>query len=252
MENLTQMESNRENPVSEIIQSLFEGKPEILTKLEKDTELQNELIRMEEALQATLKAAGESYFDSASRTHSFHSFQEDLDLNKAELNEGWQAKPFPEYLKRYVEMELARKAQGKESIVVKLGKSGAQLFGSLIETLQINTRVDYAPAMRSAVAKSPSSSEFIVFEEKMDKDCKFTYQVVQETDETAYLSVKIECPRPEDFQRVNLSKDGRFILSNQFNSEGITNFSGLREGKYTVEFQGKDLSKSIDLFILLD
>ncbi len=247
------MESNHEqNSVPEISVSLFEGKENVLSGLEKNTELQNELIQMEEALQASLKAAGEAYFISASRNHPFNAFQEDLDVNKAELNEGWQVKPFPEYLKRYVEMELSHKVQGKESIVVKLGKSGAQLFGSLIETLQINTRVDYAPAMRSAVTKAPSASEFIVFEEKVDKDCKFTYQVVQETDETAYLSVKIECPRPEDFQRVNLSKDSRFILSNQFNSEGITNFSGLREGKYTVEFQGKDLSKSIDLFILLD
>lgn len=247
------MESNREqDSVPENILSLFEGKENALSGLDKNTKLQNELIQMEEALQAGLKAAGESYFESASRKHVFNAFQEDLDVGKAELNEGWQVKPFPEYLKRYVEMELSRKEQGKESIVVKLGKSGAQLFDSLIETLQINTRVDYAPAMRSAVAKAPASSEFIVFEEKVDKDCKFTYQVVQETEETAYLSVKIECPRPEDFQRVNLSKDGRFILSNQFNSEGITNFSGLREGKYTVEFQGKDLSKSIDLFILLD
>ncbi|MFB5650933.1 hypothetical protein ACE5IS_09835 [Leptospira wolffii] len=247
------MESNREqDSLPENLLSLFEGKEELMSGLDKNSKLQNELIQMEEALQAGLKAAGETYFESASRKHVYNAFQEELDLGKAELNEGWQVKPFPEYLKRYVEMELAHKAQGKESIVVKLGKSGAQLFDSLVETLQINTRVDYAPAMRSAVAKAPSASEFIVFEEKVDKDCKFTYQVVQETDETAYLSVKIECPRPEDFQRVNLSKDGRFILSNQFNSEGITNFSGLREGKYTVEFQGKDLSKSIDLFILLD
>ncbi|EPG65158.1 hypothetical protein [Leptospira wolffii] len=247
------MESNREqDSLPENLLSLFEGKEELMSGLDKNSKLQNELIQMEEALQAGLKAAGETYFESASRKHVYNAFQEELDLGKAELNEGWQVKPFPEYLKRYVEMELAHKAQGKESIVVKLGKSGAQLFDSLVETLQINTRVDYAPAMRSAVAKAPSASEFIVFEEKVDKDCKFTYQVIQETDETAYLSVKIECPRPEDFQRVNLSKDGRFILSNQFNSEGITNFSGLREGKYTVEFQGKDLSKSIDLFILLD
>lgn len=247
------MESNREqDSLPENLLFLFEGKEELMSGLDKNSKLQNELIQMEEALQAGLKAAGETYFESASRKHVYNAFQEELDLGKAELNEGWQVKPFPEYLKRYVEMELAHKAQGKESIVVKLGKSGAQLFDSLVETLQINTRVDYAPAMRSAVAKAPSASEFIVFEEKVDKDCKFTYQVVQETDETAYLSVKIECPRPEDFQRVNLSKDGRFILSNQFNSEGITNFSGLREGKYTVEFQGKDLSKSIDLFILLD
>ncbi|EQA44232.1 hypothetical protein LEP1GSC050_3586 [Leptospira broomii serovar Hurstbridge str. 5399] len=247
------MESKREpGSESELNQSLFDGKEDVLSGIDKNPELQNELIRMEESLQAGLKAAEESYFESAARSHAYTTFQEDLDVSKAELTEGWQIKAFPEYLKRYVEMELSRKEQSRESIVVKLGKSGAQLFDSLIQTLQINTRVDYAPAMRSAAAKTPAASEFIVFEEKVEDDCKFTYQVVQETEETAYLSVKIDCPRPEDFQRVNLSKDGRFILSNQFNSDGITNFAGLREGKYTVEFQGKDLSKSIDLFILLD
>ncbi|PJZ71243.1 hypothetical protein CH373_01660 [Leptospira perolatii] len=247
------MESKREPGQNfELSQALFEGKENALSGIDKNPNLLNDMIQMEEALQAAIVSASESYLESASRSHSFSSFQEDLDLQKAELTEGWKVKDFPEYLKRYVAIELSRKEQGKESIVVKLGKSGARLFDSLVESLQINTRVDYAPAMRSSASKTPTASEFIVFEEKVEDDCKFTYQVVQETNDTAYLSVKIESPKTEAFQRVNLSKDGRFILSNQFNSEGITNFSGLREGKYTVEFQGKDLSKSIDLFILLD
>lgn len=163
---------------------------------------------------------------------------------------GYLTKDIPEYLKRYVSLELARKSPSKESIVVKLGKSGARIFESLVESLQINTRVDYAPSMRSALTKDPS--EFVVFEEKVFDNSKFTYQLVQETPETAFLSVKIESPDSDSFQRVNLYKDTRFILSNQFNNEGIANFSGLREGKYTVEFQGKENSKSLDLFILLE
>ncbi|XDD50059.1 hypothetical protein AB3N59_17105 [Leptospira sp. WS92.C1] len=241
------MDSGSEmNQKNELLLSLLNGEEATAAT---DKNLQNQLIQMEESIQAGINSATLSYLNQASQNGTFSEFQEAIDLQKADLS-GYLTKNVPEYLKRYVSLELARKTPAKESIVVKLGKSGARIFDSLIESLQINTRVDYAPSMRSALAKDPS--EFVVFEEKILDNSKFTYQLVQETPETAFLSVKIESPDANSFQRVNLYKDTRFILSNQFNNEGIANFSGLREGKYTVEFQGKDHSKSLDLFILLE
>ncbi|RHX92371.1 hypothetical protein [Leptospira stimsonii] len=241
------MDSGSEiNQNNELLLSLLNGEA---SGAEKDKNLQNQLIQMEESIQAGINSATVSYLSQAAQQGKYSEFQEALDLQKADLG-GYLTKDVPEYLKRYVTLELARKSPSKESIVVKLGKSGARIFESLVESLQINTRVDYAPSMRSAVTKDPS--EFVVFEEKVLDNSKFTYQLVQETPETAFLSVKIESPDADSFQRVNLYKDTRFILSNQFNNEGIANFSGLREGKYTVEFQGKDHSKSLDLFILLE
>ncbi|TGL66341.1 hypothetical protein [Leptospira kmetyi] len=241
------MDSGSEmNQKNELLLSLLNGEEANATT---DIKLQNQLIQMEESIQAGINAATLSYLDQASHKGKFSDFQEAIDLQKADLS-GYLSKDVPEYLRRYVTLELARKSPSKESIVVKLGKSGARIFDSLVESLQINTRVDYAPSMRSALTKDPS--EFVVFEEKVLDNSKFTYQLVQETPETAFLSVKIESPEANSFQRVNLYKDTRFILSNQFNNEGIANFSGLREGKYTVEFQGKENSKSLDLFILLE
>ncbi|MBW0432930.1 hypothetical protein HGB47_04800 [Leptospira yasudae] len=241
------MDSGSElNQKNELLLSLLNGEE---ANADKDTNLQNQLIQLEESIQAGISAATLSYLKEASQNGKFSELQEAIDLQKADLT-GYFSKEVPEYLKRYVSLELARKAPTKESIVVKLGKSGARIFESLVESLQINTRVDYAPSMRSALTKDPS--EFVVFEEKVLDNSKFTYQLVQETPETAFLSVKIETPDADSFQRVNLYKDTRFILSNQFNNEGIANFSGLREGKYTVEFQGKENSKSLDLFILLE
>ncbi|AYV55783.1 hypothetical protein [Leptospira kmetyi] len=241
------MDSGSEmNQKNELLLSLLNGEEANATT---DIKLQNQLIQMEESIQAGINAATLSYLDQASHKGKFSDFQEAIDLQKADLS-GYLSKDVPEYLRRYVTLELARKSPSKESIVVKLGKSGARIFDSLVESLQINTRVDYAPSMRSALTKDPS--EFVVFEEKVLDNSKFTYQLVQETPETAFLSVKIESPDANSFQRVNLYKDTRFILSNQFNNEGIANFSGLREGKYTVEFQGKENSKSLDLFILLE
>ncbi|TGN01098.1 hypothetical protein [Leptospira yasudae] len=241
------MDSGSElNQKNELLLSLLNGEE---ANADKDTNLQNQLIQLEESIQAGISAATLSYLKEASQNGKFSELQEAIDLQKADLT-GYFSKEVPKYLKRYVSLELARKAPTKESIVVKLGKSGARIFESLVESLQINTRVDYAPSMRSALTKDPS--EFVVFEEKVLDNSKFTYQLVQETPETAFLSVKIETPDADSFQRVNLYKDTRFILSNQFNNEGIANFSGLREGKYTVEFQGKENSKSLDLFILLE
>ncbi|TGL92214.1 hypothetical protein EHQ76_20655 [Leptospira barantonii] len=241
------MDSGSEmNQKNELLLSLLNGEE---ANAATDIKLQNQLIQMEESIQAGINAATLSYLDQASHKGKFSDLQEAIDLQKADLS-GYLSKEVPEYLRRYVTLELARKSPSKESIVVKLGKSGARIFDSLVESLQINTRVDYAPSMRSAVTKDPS--EFVVFEEKVLDNSKFTYQLVQETPETAFLSVKIESPDADSFQRVNLYKDTRFILSNQFNNEGIANFSGLREGKYTVEFQGKENSKSLDLFILLE
>ncbi|MDV6236140.1 hypothetical protein CH379_010955 [Leptospira ellisii] len=241
------MDSGSEmNQQNELLLSLLNG-TEVNAETEKN--LQTQLIQMEEAIQAGISSATLSYLNQIAPNGKFSELQEEIDLQKADLK-GYLTKDFPEYLKRYVSLELARKTPNKESIVVKLGKSGARIFESLLESLEINTRVDYAPSMRSALTKDPS--EFVVFEEKVLDNSKFTYQLVQETPETAFLSVKIESPDANSFQRVNLYKDTRFILSNQFNNEGIANFSGLREGKYTVEFQGKENSKSLDLFILLE
>ncbi|WP_036096477.1 hypothetical protein [Leptospira weilii] len=241
------MDSGSEmNQTNELMLSLLNGE---VADADTDIKLQNQLIQMEESIQAGISASTLSYLDQVSKKGKYSELQETIDLQKADLT-GYLTKGIPEYLKRYVSLELARKSPGKESIVVKLGKSGARIFESLVESLQINTRVDYAPSMRSALTKDPS--EFVVFEEKVLDNSKFTYQLVQETPETAFLSVKIESPDVDSFQRVNLYKDTRFILSNQFNNEGIANFSGLREGKYTVEFQGKENSKSLDLFILLE
>lgn len=178
-----------------------------------------------------------------------HPFAEALALQKAENTVHRAQLPFPEFLKVYTRKNLTA-PEKKDSLIIRLSKSGIRVIDSLISSLQIRESLDFAPAMRSASTDVRSNdANSVIFEETTKENQKFYYQIVKENDGEVYLSVKAE--GASGFQQVNLRRDGRFILSNKINLDGSASFSGLIPGSYTIEFVGPNLSKSFDLSILL-
>lgn len=188
---------------------------------------------------------------------AIRAFQEDLDSLKAEsLMKPSQLKPVPEYLLRYVDTNLER-PERKQSLIVRLSQKGIQVFDSFALGLNLTPNYAISPDLRSAVASGvPSTSNdagFVVFEEKIQNGQKFFYQMVRETPQEVFLSIKLDGEEISDtYRQVILRREGRFILSNKLNSEGIVNFSGLLEGAYSVEFIGGVENKVIDLYLILD
>ncbi|XDD42303.1 hypothetical protein AB3N58_13520 [Leptospira sp. WS60.C2] len=178
-----------------------------------------------------------------------HPLAEAFVLQKAENTVHKAQLPLPEFLKEYTRKNLLT-PEAKDSLIIRLTKSGIRVIDSLIESLQIHESLELAPAMRSASADVRSeNTNSVIFEETTKENQKFYYQIVKENAGEVYLSVKAE--GGPGFQQVNLRRDGRFILSNKINADGSASFSGLIPGSYTIEFVGSNLSKSFDLSILL-
>lgn len=237
------------------IASLIENEEKFLKDALHSDEVFRSITKMEEViLQAINQASGD--MDSPSRKDIL-AFREEVDLAKAEhlLNQT-EKKPLPEYLKRYTELNLEKPTR-KNSLVVRITQAGIQVFDSLSLGLNLKPSLAISPELRSAVAESiPSTSNdagFVVFEEKIQNGQKFFYQMVRETPKEVFLSIKLDGEESQDlYRQVILRRDGRFILSNKLNSEGIVNFSGLLEGSYSVEFIGGGENKVIDLYLILD
>lgn len=184
-------------------------------------------------------------------------FQADLDVAKAELQlqAGNKAK-IPDFLLRYTEKNL-EKPQRKQTLLVRLSQMGIQVFESLKDELTLTPRLSLSPDIRSSLGTlnpvTENSASHVVFEETIQNGQKFFYQMVRETPEEVFLSIKIDQNDSfETYKQVILRKENRFILSNRLNSDGIVNFSGLKEGEYTVEFLGSASNKLVDLYLIVD
>jgi hypothetical protein len=212
-----------------------------------------ELAKLEEILISTIYSQSERVLDTPV-SESIQKFQESIDIETAEirLTEGSKI-PLPDYLARYTEANLD-KPERKQSLVVRLSQAGIQFFESMKMGLNLEPTLSLSPELRSAVAAHQTSNEtgFVVFEEKVQDGQKFYYQLVKETPKEIFMSVKIDSKSPQDFRQVILRKDGRFILSNKINPDGVVSFSGLKEGAYSVEFLGESQNKVVDLYLIVD
>lgn len=237
----------------ELIRKFLEEQENLWAEALEDPESFRELVRVEETLVRGIYASSDTLVQKMSPP--IQDFLEEIDQETAELRmSATPLDPVPDYLLRYRDMNLD-KPERKASLVVRLSQAGIQVFESLIEGLQVHSNLATSPGLRSAAAAPATSNDagFVVFEETVQKGQKFFYQMVRETPEEVFLSIKIDSDRPEeDYRQVILRKDGRFILSNKINSEGIVNFGGLKEGAYSVEFLGRNTNKFVDLYLIVE
>jgi hypothetical protein len=172
-------------------------------------------------------------------------FKESLDLDTAERMEALPTKPLPLYLKNYMEMSFQKeKSTEKDSIVIKIAREGVKFLNAILNDSQLELIPALLPSTRSKEKE---------FEESLNlKDNDIVYQVIKESKDEAYLCININGENKFGYYQVNLKKNNRFIYSSQVNERGIVSFSGLKDGKYTIEFLGKNSTKTIDLTILID
>jgi len=187
---------------------------------------------------------------------AYTSFREDLDIAKAYMvMREEHLKPVPEYLLRYVDKNIT-KPEREKSLLVRLAQHGIQVIDSLSLGLALKPMMAFSPELRSAVAASPLTSNdagFIVFEGTLQDGQKLYYQMVRETENEVFLSVKIDGEKSfEKYRQVILKREGRFILSSKINSEGVVNFPSLKEGSYSLEFFSPPQNKVIDLYLMID
>ncbi|MDZ4724740.1 MAG: hypothetical protein SH817_01180 [Leptospira sp.] len=179
----------------------------------------------------------------------FAAFYEELDLAKAEKAMS-VTHELPDFLKHYTSENLAL-PERKDALLIRLSQKGIQVINSLLETVKVVESMTPMPILRNAVdAMSPDHTS-VIFEETVSNDQIFYYQIVKETSDDIYLSVKAQSSIPNLFHQVNLRKDGRFILSSKIAVDGMASFAGLKAGNYTIEFQGDGQAKSFDLSILV-
>lgn len=236
-----------------IIQRFLEDQENMLLDSIDDPLLFQELVGIEETLISSIYASSDSVLEKNSPGTTY--FQEDIDLRTAESRlQGSKKAPVPDYLLRYMNANL-HKPEQKKRLIVRLSQAGVQVFESLKEGLNMKPNLAFSPGLRSA-ATAPSTandSGFVVFEETVQNGQRFFYQMVRETAKEVFLSIKIDSENPEEnYRQVILRKDGRFILSNKINPEGVVNFGGLTEGEYSVEFLGRDTNKFVDLYLIVD
>lgn len=190
-------------------------------------------------------------------SQELEEFQADIDIAKAELEmQASKKAKVPEFLLRYADRNID-KPERKQTLLVRLSQMGIQVFESLKDGLSLTPSLSLSPDIRSSLGtlnpNTENSASHVVFEETIQNGQKFFYQMVRETPEEVFLSIKIEQNEAtEEFKQVILRKESRFILSNRLNSDGIVNFSGLKEGEYTVEFLGSSSNKLVDLYLIVD
>jgi hypothetical protein len=178
-------------------------------------------------------------------------FQESLDLDKASLFEKKEKSPLPLYLKNYIELSFKSEPVPRDSLVIRIAKEGLKLASAFFESSQIELIPVTIPSTRSK--DTVSHAAFSLRESKeMDPSSGILYQVIQENKDEAYLCINFSELPEKYYKQVNLRKNNRFIFSSQIDERGIVSFSGLKEGKYNVEFVGSDSAKIIDLTILVD
>ncbi len=205
-----------------------------------------ELSELEESLLATIKQESSKYLDSLVDTDS--AFFENLDIAKANsLISKEKNIPLPLYLQNYMGADIVSQKEA-DKLVIRFGKAGMKLLGSFFSESLITPLELAIPSVRNSVNIVPQSISML---EKTDQG-SLVYQVIQENENEAYLSVKFDSSFVALYNQVNLRKDNRFIYSSNINSEGLVSFSGLKEGVYNIEFTGKNISKRFDLSLFAD
>ncbi|WCL48413.1 hypothetical protein [Leptospira sp. GIMC2001] len=240
-------------PIDNIpLSQYLESDETILHSALDDNQSFKSLVQAEETLINAIYSSSDSLLDRINN-ESYSSFLADVDFAKAEMKLRDRTNlPVPDYLLRYMEKNIEQ-PERKTSLVVRLSQAGIHLFESLKQGLDITPSLAISPGMRSAVAPTTSNDAgYVVFEEKIQNGQKFFYQLVRETPKEVFMSIKIDTPDLDDYRQVILRRDGRFILSNKINTEGIVNFSGLMEGSYSVEFLGNAANKMVDLYLIVD
>lgn len=205
-----------------------------------------ELSQIEETLFSAIRFGNDSYLESLTKQDSLLS--EALDIAKANkvISDSTNI-PLPLYLKNYMESDFVAKKE-EDKLVIRFGKAGIKLLGSFFNNSLITPLESTIPAVRNSVNSTPQSISML---EKTEQG-SLVYQVIQENENEAYLSVKFDQSFVALYNQVNLRKDNRFIYSSNISSEGLVSFSGLKEGVYNIEFTGKNISKRFDLSLFAD
>lgn len=224
----------------------FNNEEDVYNSALNDDDCFNELVRVEESLMSLMEESKESYFLDVE--NGSLNLQEELDLTKAEKEITPSKKmPLPLYLKNYMEADRNVKP-ADDKIIVKFGLSGLKLLGSFFENSVLSPVMESVPAVRTG-AHQPVQSLFMM---EQGDNGNIMYQIIQENEDEAYLSMKFDSSYASVYNQVNLKKDNRFIYSTNINSEGQVSFSGLKEGIYNIELMGKNTSKRFDLSLFTD
>lgn len=239
--------SPNKNPESPSSLDLFIDGESVYEIAMEDDEKFRQLIDLEEGILSTIHLENEKHLDQLAQQDSV--FYEKLDIAKANHSiSPSNNKPLPLYLKNFIEADFALQKKQEDNLVIRFGKAGIKLLGSFFEQTEIIPLELAIPSVRNAATTTPQSISML---EKTEQG-NLVYQIIQENENEAYLSVKFDPAFVAIYNQVNLRKDNRFIYSSNINSEGIVSFSGLKEGIYNIEFTGKNVSKRFDLSLFAD
>ncbi len=239
-------ESNAANNQEDILGLFLNEDEKVYDLALKNDSHFTELREIEESIHSTIKYENAKYLDSLIDGDS--SFFENLDIAKANSRISKEKNNrLPLYLQNYMEADLASQKEA-DKLVIRFGKAGMKLLGSFFSESLITPLELTIPSVRNSINTIPQSISML---EKTDQG-SLVYQVIQENENEAYLSVKFDSSFVALYNQVNLRKDNRFIYSSNINSEGLVSFSGLKEGVYNIEFTGKNISKRFDLSLFAD
>ena len=192
-----------------------------------------------ETITGTLTGISENYLMSA-QSGIYSILNEELDIEKMSLNV--PNKPLPKYLKKFVDNDLISSNQENLSLLCIISES-LKVFDIFGRGL-VERSFAPIPAFRSGNA----ALKYKVLEEE-DENVKFSYQFIKESDDLVYLTIQLSPKKEKSFLEVELNMDDRLLISSKINELGVVNFPNLQEGKYKLNFRGKNLLKSVDLTI---
>lgn len=235
---------------TEEIDELFVNDPErAYEKALQCEKCYEKISTIERTLFYTLQEYNDTYISNWNEDQEFSSFQEELDIRKAERvmeNDNVEFE-IPLYIQKYMETSFQYQKQAKDSIAVKLGKKGLKLINSVFGDTVLPQMPQLVPAFRTAAALDNSSC--VTLQEKTNDNNQFIYQIIRENPDEVYLSIKFDNSTMKNYDHVNLKKNNRFVFSSTITRDGIVTFSGLKEGAYHIEFVGRYDSKAFDLSI---
>ncbi len=172
----------------------------------------------------------------------------ELDIAKAEILMAKEPRyKVPEYLKNYVNMNLNSSSEKSESMVIRIVKEGVRFVSSAVDSM-FRSETVLLPAMRSPEKQDLQAVN--VFGDS--DDAHITYQLIKESPDEAYLCINFDGTGNLVYSQVNLKKNNRFIYSEKISQSKAVSFSGLKQGKYNLEFIGAKGIKSVDLTILAE
>jgi hypothetical protein len=239
-------ESSRNDRKESLIELYLREDDRVYSLAVEEDSCFKELTQLEESVYMVIQQENARYLDSLLDADS--PILEALDIAKADslISESRNV-PLPIYLQNYMDADSVTKKE-EDRLMIRFGKAGIKLLGTFFhESLITPLELMIAP-VRNSMNTIPQSISML---EKTDQG-SLVYQVIQENENEAYLSVKFDASFVAIYNQVNLRKDNRFIYSSNINSEGLVSFSGLKEGLYNIEFTGKNISKRFDLSLFAD